>query len=280
MFKIGEFAHIAQVSDVLLRHYDSIDLLKPMHVDEWTGYRYYSASQLPQLNRILALKDLGLSLDAARQVLADNISPGEIRSMLSNQKSHIEQKIRAEKARLHRVEARLQQIESEGNLEDLEIILKHLPAQPILAANYRMRLLDDGPNLARDIIRRVERKVGKRQVKHFVAVFDYDGFRTENVDVLAGMILATPKAVRIPLTEVAELTLYELPEVEQVATLVRNEKNHIVYDGYAALGRWLELNNYQLSGAVRKLYLTPPDANDEDRALVEIQFPIQSYHSL
>ena len=65
MFKIGEFAQIAQVSDNLLRHYDAIDLLKPIHVDEWTGYRYYSAAQLPQLNRILALKDLGLSLEDA-----------------------------------------------------------------------------------------------------------------------------------------------------------------------------------------------------------------------
>ena len=58
MFKIGEFSKIAQLSGRTLRHYDTIGLLKPVHIDPATGYRYYSAEQLPRLNRILALKDL------------------------------------------------------------------------------------------------------------------------------------------------------------------------------------------------------------------------------
>ncbi len=276
MFKIGEFSQIAQVSDNLLRHYDSIDLLKPIHIDEWTGYRYYSASQLPQLNRILALKDLGLSLDEAREVLADNISSGEIRHILANQKSQIEEMIQAEKMRLHRVEARLQQIEAEGALEDLEVLIKHLPPQPFLAMDYRLRLLDDGPEIVRAITQRVEQAIGKKPLKHFAAIFQYDGFSNENVEVEAGMVLAKPIDVQVSFSDTDTLTLRELPEVEQVVTLVQHEKNHILFHAYAALGRWLELNNYQLSGAARKLYLTPPDPQEEDHALVEIQFPIQS----
>ena len=61
MIRIGDFARIGQVSIVTLRHYDEIDLLKPIAVDSVTSYRYYSVSQLPRLNRILALKDLGFS---------------------------------------------------------------------------------------------------------------------------------------------------------------------------------------------------------------------------
>lgn len=275
MFKIGEFSQIAQVSDNLLRHYDAIDLLKPIHIDEWTGYRYYSASQLPQLNRILALKDLGLSLDEARQVLADNISTGEIRHILTNQKLQIEQMIRAEKIRLHRVEARLQQIEVEGGLEDLEIIVKHVPPQPFLAMDYRIRLLDDAPEFVRTVTHSVEKVIGKKSLKHFAAIFHYDGFSNENVDVEAGMVLAKPNDVQISFHDTAMLTLRELPEVEQAVTLVQHERNHILFHAYAALGRWLERNEYQLSGAARKLYLTPPDPEEEDNALVEIQFPIQ-----
>ena len=60
MIKIGDFARLGQVSVVTLRHYDEIGLLKPVTVDSFTGYRYYSVAQLPRLNRILALKDLGL----------------------------------------------------------------------------------------------------------------------------------------------------------------------------------------------------------------------------
>ena len=53
MFRIGEFSKIAQVSGRLLRYYDEIGLLIPESIDPETGYRYYSARQLPRLNRIL-----------------------------------------------------------------------------------------------------------------------------------------------------------------------------------------------------------------------------------
>ena len=66
MFLTGEFSKISRVSKRLLHHYDEIGLLKPAHIDPSTGYRYYSANQLSRLNRILALKDLGLSLEQMR----------------------------------------------------------------------------------------------------------------------------------------------------------------------------------------------------------------------
>lgn len=59
MFQIGEFAQIAQVSGRLLRFYDQQGLLAPEWIDPATGYRHYGIRQLPRLNRILALKDLG-----------------------------------------------------------------------------------------------------------------------------------------------------------------------------------------------------------------------------
>ena len=74
MFRIGEFAQIAQVSGRQLRFYDQLGLLPPAHIDPQTGYRYYSIRQLPRLNSILALKELGLSLRAyqeAREWLRD-----------------------------------------------------------------------------------------------------------------------------------------------------------------------------------------------------------------
>ena len=48
MFRIEEFSKIAQVPGSLLRYYDQIGLLKPAHIDQWTGYRHYSAKQLPR----------------------------------------------------------------------------------------------------------------------------------------------------------------------------------------------------------------------------------------
>jgi DNA-binding transcriptional MerR regulator len=90
MFRIGEFSKIAQVSGRLLRYYDELGLLKPVRIDRETGYRYYSVEQLPRLNRILALKELGLTLDQIARLLEGSISTDEIRGMLIMKKAQIE----------------------------------------------------------------------------------------------------------------------------------------------------------------------------------------------
>ena len=67
MLKIGDFSRVCRVTIKTLRHYDRIGLLEPAVVDKFTRHRYYTMSQVTQLNRILALKALGLSLDEVRQ---------------------------------------------------------------------------------------------------------------------------------------------------------------------------------------------------------------------
>jgi DNA-binding transcriptional MerR regulator len=47
LLKIGAFAKLSRVSTRMLRHYDKIGLLKPIHADPITGYRFYSLDQLP-----------------------------------------------------------------------------------------------------------------------------------------------------------------------------------------------------------------------------------------
>ena len=52
-----------QVTVKTLRHYESLGLLIPAEVDDSSGYRYYTISQMQRLNSILALKNLGFSLE-------------------------------------------------------------------------------------------------------------------------------------------------------------------------------------------------------------------------
>src|SRR5262252_2812634 len=91
MFRIGEFSRIGRVSMRLLRYYDEIGLLRPAHTDSSNGYRYYTAAQLPELNRILVLRDLGLSLDQIARALQKGVSPDELRGMLMMRRAEIEQ---------------------------------------------------------------------------------------------------------------------------------------------------------------------------------------------
>lgn len=152
MFGIGAFARLGQVSLRTLRYYDEEGLLRPATVDEGTGYRWYGAEQLHRLNRILALRDLGLSLSEIRPVLDDELSPAELRGMLRLRRAETHQRLAADAARLARVEARLRQIEAEDRLGDYDVVVKTLePARVALVAE-RVRAFGDetlGPVFAR-----------------------------------------------------------------------------------------------------------------------------------
>jgi len=82
MLKIGEFSRLAQVSVKTLRYYDQRGLLRPAWIDRFTGYRYYQVGQLARLHRILALRDLELSLDQIGHLLGKDLPVGELRGML------------------------------------------------------------------------------------------------------------------------------------------------------------------------------------------------------
>src|SRR5262245_6410434 len=100
MFRIGELSKLVVVTGSMLLYYDQIRLLKPAHIDQWTGYRYYSAKQLPRLHLILALKDLGLTLEQIARLVDEEISTAEIHVMLALKKAQVEQAIYQELTRL------------------------------------------------------------------------------------------------------------------------------------------------------------------------------------
>ena len=124
MIRIGVFARLSQLSIPTLHHYDEIGLLKPISVDAATGYRYYSVSQLPRLNRILALKDLGFSLEQIEQVLESDLPIEELRGMLKLKQAEVEQHVSDEQDRLKRITTRLRQIELEDSMPNYEVIIK------------------------------------------------------------------------------------------------------------------------------------------------------------
>ncbi|WP_407653573.1 MerR family transcriptional regulator [Actinoplanes oblitus] len=128
MLSIGDFAGLGRVSVRMLRHYDAIGLLRPAHVDPHSGYRYYTAEQLLRLNRILALRDLGFSLQQVRVMLEEKVDLGELRGMLRLRRAELTAQVERDSARLALVDARLRMIESEGHMNTGDIILKRVPA--------------------------------------------------------------------------------------------------------------------------------------------------------
>ncbi|MGL4738603.1 MAG: MerR family transcriptional regulator [Cellulosilyticaceae bacterium] len=69
MYRIGELSKLCKIPVKTLRYYDGEGILVPDKIDPYTGYRYYSAAQLMTCNRILALKELGFTLEEIKKQL-------------------------------------------------------------------------------------------------------------------------------------------------------------------------------------------------------------------
>lgn len=126
MFSIGDFARRGLVSVRMLRHYDAIGLLRPAHVDPASGYRFYQAGQFARLNRVIALKDLGFTLQHVQAILDDQVSVEELHGMLRLRAAELEAAIAADTARLARVQARLRAIENEGRMPTDDVLVKRI----------------------------------------------------------------------------------------------------------------------------------------------------------
>lgn len=113
-FKIGDFSKLSRVSVRMLRHYDQIGLFEPTFIDPQSSYRFYAADQLPRLNRILALKDLGFPLEQIVSLLSENVTAAEMRGMLKLRRAELEAQLEEGRTRLAQIEARIEQVEREG----------------------------------------------------------------------------------------------------------------------------------------------------------------------
>ncbi len=116
MIRIGDFSRISQTPVSTLRYYDEVGLLKPVEVDHFTGYRYYTFDQLARLHRILALKDLGFSLEEIARVLSDAMPAQQVHKLLQRKRTDLRGQTRDNHERIERLDNWLKQLEKENNM--------------------------------------------------------------------------------------------------------------------------------------------------------------------
>lgn len=270
MFAIGDFARHGRVSVRMLRHYDAIGLLRPAHVDPATGYRSYEAGQFADLNRIVALKDLGFSLEQVRTMIADQISPAELRAFLTMRRAELESTVAESYARLAQVESRLRGIE--GVLPTADVVIKELPAVRLVgltstAASFTPE--DIGP-----VIHPLCAELGRRlpaAAAHPAGRLTCLYERSRQAGDEAVVRATVPASVDAE-GNLNGLDVVDLPAV-RAATLVHRGPIDQVLPAWQALARWIDDNGHRSSEPARELYLDCPD--DPAHWVTELQEPIE-----
>ncbi|MFI6501386.1 MerR family transcriptional regulator [Nonomuraea typhae] len=258
MFSIGDFARLGLVSVRMLRHYDAIGLLRPAQVDPVTGYRAYQAAQLSRLNRIVAIKDLGFTLEQVGAILDDKVSTEELHGMVRLRRAELEARISADLARLRGVEARLRTIEREGHMRTDEVVLKPVAAMRIaelsgVAASY------DGEDVG-PVIKPLYAELGKRLREAGIKMSGPGCAYYVPQDDGTVMIHAS---VEVGVSEGADVDFLTLPGIETAATIIHHGSMDNVGPTMQALAHWIEDNGYRTVGLAREVSLHCPDNHDE-----------------
>lgn len=276
MYKIGEFSKLVQVSVGTLRHYDQIDLLKPTEVDKFTGYRYYTADQLYNMHRILALKELGFSLEQIKVALAEGISTEQMRGMLRLREAELQQQLAETQNQLTEVGRRLNQLDKEDIVSGYDVILKQV--EPILVASVRAIL--PSHSASSTLFAEVYEAIGEHVPAALgpapgeggtTMVLWYDmEYKETDVDGAAAFML------RCPVPERGRMKVHELPAFTMASTIHKGSYNTI-NNAHEAVISWIDASGYEIIGADREIdiYNTMPIRFDDPTYITEIQYPVR-----
>jgi len=283
MIKIGDFSKLAHVSVKTLHHYDDLGLLRPAHVDRYSGYRYYALDQLAVLNRILALKDLGLSLEQITQLLREDLSTAEMRGMLRLKQMELASQVEEERARLKRVEERLRQIEQEGRAGGADIALKQVPAQTALLAQViaaSEEMIVPARQSLRALLWSHLDQARLKPAGPWFSLMDDLPYAETDLELNMGIGVQLLSGQRAGDWSGTPVRLEELAGTPSMASVIHSGDMVTLPQTYSSLYAWTQANGYQPAGAFRELYLSDSEASAApavvpEAGLIELQCPVE-----
>ena len=264
-YKIGLFSKMNRVTIKALRHYDEIGLLKPATIEKFTGYRYYTSEQLPLLHQILALREMGFTLDEIKKVQGGTPE----KDLLIQKRLELLKRIAQDTLRLSQVESYL--VKNDGESAGYHVILKELP-QVIVASlrttipNYNA-LFSVVPPMGAEM----ERLGCVCAVPEYCFNIYHDGeYRETDVDV------EICEAVTAAQEDSEMLKFKVIERVENAACVLHKGPYEGFPNAYNAVLKWVERNGYEIIDHPRESYIDGVWNKDSAADwLTEIQFPVK-----
>lgn len=268
MFKIGDFSKLTKVSVRMLRYYDEMGLFKPAEIDFFTGYRYYSAKQITTLNLIVSLRDMGFNVADITLVISQQ-SDENLEAMLLQKKDEIENNIKAEEIKLKKINSTIKDLKKERVNMNYNVTVKSIPSYKVISLRDTIPSYDAEGTLWG----RLGEYIQKNNISCgnvFYATYHDEGYKEGPVDV--EVIMSVEKL----LNNEDKFTFKETEAIEQAVSILVPGDYLNLAPAYNFLGKWIEENNYTISGNARQVCIKGPwnEGNPNDY-LSEIQIPIK-----
>lgn len=269
MFKIGEFSKLTQVSIRMLRYYDETGLLKPAEIDKFTNYRLYAVNQIPVLNQIIFLRDLGFNVSEIAAAL-NHWDDDFITDQLENKRLEIENAIKNEQDKLSKIEMAKKDIKREKITINYNVAIKSIPSYQVLSLRRTVPDYYAEGQLWKEMSAFIDKYNIPVSSNTFTIYHDAD-YKEKNVDMELCM----------PVDQMGENTdgvVYRNTESVPImaCTMVYGTFENIA-GAFLAFANWLqEHNQYKMGEHSRQIVHRGP-WNEEipDNYLTEIQVPLE-----
>lgn len=259
MLAIGEFSRLTHLSVRTLRRYHDAGLLEPDTVDPASGYRYYTAGQIPTAQVIHRLRELDVPLPDVRRILGA-ADPGTRAALVAEHLRRLEAELDRTRAAVTSLRRLLQ-----PEPAPLAVELRRVPQTTAAAVEDDVDH-DDVLGWYAGAMAELHAVVGAPTGPPG-GLYDNELFETGHGHVLVHLPTATPPS----LGRVRPVTL---PAVELAVTTHHGDHDDIDVT-YGELGAWVVANALAVAGPVRESYLVGPrDTPDAAAWRTEVGWPV------
>ena len=266
MFRIGEFSKMGKTTVKTLRYYDDVGLLKPEEIDRITGYRFYSTDQLMKLHQIQAYRQIGLSIDEIRLILAGN----DATAILEKRKAELVAEITNGTVQLSRIEF-IQQWNGKESFMSYVATIKDLPECIV----YSKKLTVPNYDAYFEVIPAIGERITQQYPELKCATPEYcfivylDGeYRERDINI------EFCEAVDRMWPDFDDFVFKNMPAVKVVSVLHKGPYAELG-QAYAFAAKWVKENGFAVADSPRESYIDGIwNKDSEEDWLTEIQIPI------
>jgi DNA-binding transcriptional MerR regulator len=268
----------------MLRHYDQIGLLKPASIDSDSGYRFYSIDQLPRINKIMYLKNLGFPLQVIAELVDEQISLEEMEAKLLKRQQELEHEITLSHIHLNEVKERLRSIHLERVAPQYEVNIKSADAMVVASLREVVPHVSMMGEYCLQMYTTLYEELKRLQIEPVapeVTFYHQDSYSETDIDMEVSTAIAGTSA-HIEALAGSLLTCRHLAYEPEVASVVYSGSVEGIEVAIFELLKWLGRNDWTVAGEMRELHVSGPVHQNGvlvERAVIELQLPIKKWET-
>lgn len=265
MLKIGDFSKLSRISIRMLRHYDELGLLVPKATDNFTAYRYYAEDQLPVVERISSLREMGFGLAAIEEILRRYDDPQTLAEFLSVKLAEVQAEAEQASRRLLLLDTAIQRLRKDETAMNYNVTVKTLPERTVASVRKVIPAYDQ-EGMLWDILMRETAPLHIQPDPNCctLAMFHDEGYKDGDVDVEVQM---TVKGTY----QNTENVVFKTTPAVQYASATYKGSYEQINDVNRAVATWVNDNGYEFTGMMFCIYhVSPHGTQNPDEYVTEV----------